>query len=133
MEQTECLRPSFRRKLVTAGCCFPLPPLREPRGEAFECTRRRFAPPFFLGCAAGGSVFLLSPYASKRGSKTRVGEQIFDLRTPGGEAFAYIRGRFSPPFPPLRRAPRGEAFEYIRGRIAPPFFYAGVHGPLFFV
>ena len=26
------------------------PPLREPGGEAFEYTRRRFAPPFFFGC-----------------------------------------------------------------------------------
>jgi hypothetical protein len=25
-DQTECLRPSFRRKLVTAGCCFSPPP-----------------------------------------------------------------------------------------------------------
>ena len=72
-----------------------LPPLRRDQGRAFLYTLRHLSPTIFS-----------PPYASKRGSKSRVGEQV-DRLANQGRAFSYTRHRFSPPFSPPKASKRG--------------------------
>ena len=80
-------------------------PLLLPRGEPPRTPSVVYRPPSPTHRRNRGAASAY-PYASKRGSKSRVGEQV-DRLANQGRAFSYTRHRFSPPFSPLRRASEG--------------------------